>query len=327
MDKHNDINNQKLNKKKRVKRLKKVIVSSTITMLAITTFLCVLAVIRVFQLQNQIDALTVKDGDSYDVSSSSNLSYSGGSLVNSDEAVVLVNPDIDSLYDYEYLDNADYSKYVKNDEYKGMKKIYLTFDDGPSSNTNHILDILDDYGIKATFFVNGHEGYDAQYIRIVADGHSIGMHSFSHSYKDVYRDLDSFADDLYMIQSYISDVTGVTSHIYRFPGGSSNNVGRVSMDKCISYLHAKDIEYFDWNVSAEDATAGGATANQIINNIVNQINYCDSDTIIVLMHDCADKSSTVEALPVLIEKIANMENTIFLPITEDTVPIQHVVID
>ncbi len=209
-------------------------------------------------------------------------------------------------------------------EYDGIVKVCITFDDGPSANTDAILDILDDYGIKATFFVNGHEDYKDELIRIAEEGHTIGMHSYSHSYRTVYKNLDSFADDLYEIQSYIKDTTGVTSTIYRFPGGSSNHVSNVAMEDCIDYLHAKGIEYYDWNASGNDAVVGGASVNTIVNNVMNQVAACKDDTIIILLHDTGDKKTTVEALPIIIEKIADMTNVAFVPITEDVKPVHHI---
>lgn len=323
-----NLDNSRKPHNKRVKKLKKIIVATTISLLLFTTLLCVLAWIRVFQLENEIDKLIMKE-EEVRVDSSSNLTYSNEYISDSETGVV-VNPAIDSLYDYEYKNNNVYADEIRSYEdevnYEGFKKIYLTFDDGPSVNTNHILDVLDEYGIKATFFVNGHEGFDAQYIRIVNEGHSIGMHSFTHVYKDVYKDLDSFADDLYMIQSYIEDVTGIKSTLYRFPGGSSNTVGRVPMSECIDYLNAKNITYFDWNVSSEDAVVGGASVNTIVNNVINQIIACDSDTVVVLLHDSGDKSTTVEALPIIIERIAHMDNVVLLPITDETLPVQHMLI-
>lgn len=218
----------------------------------------------------------------------------------------------------ELVETNDYA------EYDGIVKVCLTFDDGPSGYTDDILDILDDYGIKATFFINGHEGYEDALKRIVAEGHSIGMHSYSHSYRQVYKNLDSFADDLYEIQSYIYETTGVVCDIYRFPGGSSNHVSNMDMTDCIDYLHAKGIEYYDWNVSASDAVVGGASVNTIVNNVMREISGAETDTIIILLHDSGDKRTTVEALPIIIEKIADMSNVAFVPITDGINPIHHV---
>ena len=103
-------------------------------------------------------------------------------------------------------------------------KVYLTFDGGPDENTDKILDVLDKYGVKATFFVVGDDSKDMQevYKRIVKDGHTLGMHSFSNKYSTIYASTEAFEQDFDKISSYLKDVTGVNSLYYRFPGGSSN---------------------------------------------------------------------------------------------------------
>ena len=83
-----------------------------------------------------------------------------------------------------------------------IHKVYLTFDDGPSIYTDEILDILDRYHVKATFFVVGKDGSEAEAAlqRIVEDGHTLGMHSYSHKYKELYESLDSFTEDFARIR-------------------------------------------------------------------------------------------------------------------------------
>ena len=204
------------------------------------------------------------------------------------------------------------------------KHVYLTFDDGPSVYTDDILDILDRYGVKATFFVNGRSGFDAQYRRIVEDGHSIGMHSYSHVYDRVYKDLDSFAEDLYQIQKLIYDLTGVDCHLYRFPGGSSNQVHDMDMKRCIQYLNAKDIHYFDWNVSSGDALPGTHSAEEITATVLSQVSRSGDDTVVVLMHDSPTKKTTVEALPAILDALLSTDGVDILPISDDTKCIQHI---
>lgn len=207
-------------------------------------------------------------------------------------------------------------------DYSGIRKVYLTFDDGPSLNTDRILDILNEYGVKATFFVVGKEGYTEEYQRIVKEGHTLGMHSYSHKYREIYQSLDSYKEDLTRLHSYIYEITGVDSHIVRFPGGSSNTISKVDMNDLIDYLNQEGITYFDWNVSSGDASSNYISASQIADNILK--NVWKYDSVVVLMHDSATKDTTVEALPIIIEKILESENTVLLPISDDTIPVQHV---
>ena len=203
------------------------------------------------------------------------------------------------------------------------KRIYLTFDDGPSSNTAAILDILKQYEVKATFFVTGKtdEQSVALYQRIVAEGHTLGMHSYSHKYGEVYASKESFIKDLTDLQEYLYEVTGVWSRYYRFPGGSSNTVSRAEMRELITYLNANDIAYFDWNVASGDAVPGQLPKDTIVSNCLNGIRS-QTDSV-VLLHDAGEKDTTVAALPDIIAKARMQDNVCFLPINDDTPLIQH----
>lgn len=213
---------------------------------------------------------------------------------------------------------------ASDEENVTVRKVYLTFDDGPSSNTDNILDILDTYGIKATFFVTGKEGAkaEASYRRIVEEGHTLGMHSYTHDYSVIYASEEAFMEDMEKLQRYLYDVTGVQSTYIRFPGGSSNKVSDVDMRLLITDVHEAGMEYFDWNVSSQDASSKPLTKEEILDNCLNSIERFQN--CIILMHDAGSKDSTVEALPELIEHIQAMEHTELLPITEDTVPVWHI---
>ena len=205
-----------------------------------------------------------------------------------------------------------------------VRKVYLTFDDGPSSNTERILDILAQYDVKATFFVVGkeEEKYQELYQRIVAEGHTLGMHSYSHKYDEIYQSVDSYAQDLSRLQEFLYETTGVWCRYCRFPGGSSNTVSGVDMYDLITYLDEQDITYFDWNVSSGDASNSYISKEAIISNCM--ITLPKYEESIILMHDASNKNTTVEALPALIEQIQAMDNTVIVPIGEDTEPIQHI---
>lgn len=203
-------------------------------------------------------------------------------------------------------------------------KVYLTFDDGPSVHTNEILDILKNYHVKATFFVLGKEDEDSKQAlqRIVEEGHSLGMHSYNHQYSDIYSSREAFAADFEKIQDYLFQVTGVTSKLYRFPGGSSNTVTDVDIHVFIDYLKEQNTAYFDWNISSGDAAKISLSAETIVANATRGIE--SRPVSVILFHDAAGRESTVQALPEIIERIQAMEGTEILPITEETEPVQHV---
>lgn len=209
----------------------------------------------------------------------------------------------------------------REDSSAGIKRVYLTFDDGPSANTDRILDILNQYGVKATFFVVGKDKYQEQYKRIVADGHTLGMHSYSHKYSEIYASLDAYRQDLTKLHDFLYELTGEDCNIVRFPGGSSNTISKVDMWDLIDYLDAEGMVYFDWNVASGDAAGGRKSAGQIAKNVLDNIDkYSNS---VILFHDAAGKDSTVDALSAIIEEILASDNTVILPISEDTVKVQH----
>lgn len=200
--------------------------------------------------------------------------------------------------------------------------VYLTFDDGPSENTPEILDILKKHGVKATFFVTGKEGDEAKqwYEQIVADGHTLGMHSYSHKYSTIYESVDTFSADFTKLHDFLEDTTGVKCQFYRFPGGSSNQVSNTDMNEFIDYLGEQGMTYYDWNVVCGDATSQIYTADELVQNVMTDVvKYKYS---VVLMHDAAEKDSTVEALEKILQKLEEMDAEI-LPIKEDAPVIHH----
>lgn len=205
-----------------------------------------------------------------------------------------------------------------------IHKVYLTFDDGPSIYTNDILDILDSYNVKATFFVVGKEETNAEEAlqRIVDEGHTLGMHSYSHKYKELYESMDSFTQDFARIRDSIYQATGEESVCYRFPGGSSNTVSEIDMHDFIDYLDSQGVEYYDWNVSSGDGGSMKLSTDTLLENCTKDIDT--RDTSIILLHDSAEKPTTVEALPDIIENILARPDTVILPITENTRPIHHI---
>ncbi len=201
------------------------------------------------------------------------------------------------------------------------KRAYLTFDDGPSDQTGEILDILKEYDVKATFFVIGrNERYYPMYKRIVEEGHTLAIHSYSHEYSTIYASYDNFVNDVEELRKLLYDVTGVDCRYYRFPGGSSNRVTQVPVNDLIDYLDSAGLTYFDWNALNNDAVIAGQTPDQLVKNILKDaLNYDDT---IILMHDLDCCHETVESLPSLIEQLEEHGYEI-LPIDDDTPHIQH----
>lgn len=181
------------------------------------------------------------------------------------------------------------------------KTVYLTFDDGPSPRTPEVLQILADNGVKATFFVKNGGKYNHYMKDIVAGGHTIALHTYSHDYPAIYASDEAFLNDLQQISDLVYNETGVRSKIMRFPGGSSNTKSRQFnqgiMTRMVKKVTDMGYAYYDWNLSSGDASGGKVPANTIINNCRK---VPRNNTVIVLMHDAGDKRTTVEALPQVI---------------------------
>lgn len=189
--------------------------------------------------------------------------------------------------------------------------VYLTFDDGPGPHTARLLDILDAYGVKATFFVVN-TGYLHLLPRMAAAGHTIAIHCYSHRYDHVYASDEAYFNDLYQMQNVIKSYTGQTPTLVRFPGGSSNTVSRKYcrgiMSRVSQKLDEMGYKYFDWNVDSRDASSS-KTMQDVVNNVIGGIKR--KSCSVVLQHDI--RGYSVDAVESIIQwGIAN--GYTFLPL-------------
>ena len=200
------------------------------------------------------------------------------------------------------------------------KTAYLTFDDGPSGNTDIILQTLQEENVKATFFVVGTDNADnlARMRRIVQEGHTIGMHSYSHSYKKIYASVEAFLKDMYQVFNLIKDTTGVTPTCFRFPGGSINSYNKAVYKDIKAEMIRRGFVPYDWNVSSGDASTTKYTPEQLTGHVLNGIG--SKSRIIVLMHDSSSKENTAQAVRQIIIGIRE-KGFIFAPLDYQTKPI------
>ncbi|TFG83082.1 MAG: DUF5011 domain-containing protein [Erysipelotrichales bacterium] len=199
--------------------------------------------------------------------------------------------------------------------------LYLTFDDGPSSLTAGFLDILKEFNVKATFFVNNRTSYASLVKRAYAEGHTIAMHSSSHYYQGIYASEEAFYRDLYANQAWIKSLIGVTSNLYRFPGGSSNSVSSFNpgiMSSLTQSIRSKGIQYFDWNLSSGDGSRN--TSAFLVANVKRQLGTRSS--YVILMHDGAGHSATLGALREIITYASGLGYT-FKPISYTSPSAHH----
>lgn len=335
------ITRAELARRRRIELYKKIIIYGFLVMTILPIFTSVFLFYKVNQLEERLDYALSEDGGDYLTLRSSREALQGNPNADSErfaESVksVLGNANVDTnkakntAESQNNPENVDVTEEVStknsttadNVTSKAAKRVYLTFDDGPSIYTGQILDILAANNVKATFFVIGRdESYYEYYKRIVDEGHTIGMHSYSHVYQDFYKSEESFAQELTELNDLIYDVTGTKSTIFRFPGGSSNSVAPLPIQDYIAYLNENNINYYDWNALNGDAVTTGLSPEQLVNNIMNDVEH-NQDSI-VLMHDLQTTHTTVESLQLLIDTLKSGGYEI-LPIDENTPLIQHV---
>ena len=311
-------------RRQRINRIKTGILLFVAIWMAICMGLNIFLMIRVSSLQNQIGILAEKMLESTQLSTKDQLPSPETDAEEpdaSDEATDDKTAGVDPLEAKEKVRECIALEDNLRKEGDPMT-VYLTFDDGPSENTPQILEILKAHDVKATFFVTGKEGDEAKqwYEQIVAEGHTLAMHSYSHKYSSIYESADAFAADLTKLHDFLEETTGVDCKFYRFPGGSSNQVSNTDMNEFIDYLGEQGFTYYDWNVVCGDATSQIYTADELVQNVMTDVvKYKYS---VVLMHDAAEKDSTVEALEKILQKLEKMDAQI-LPITEDAPVIHH----
>lgn len=211
---------------------------------------------------------------------------------------------------------------VTQEEYDKIKNkvvgggtIYLTFDDGPGGYTENILNTLDKYGVKATFFVtNQFPKYQNLIKEEYNRGHLIAIHTYSHKYKTMYSSVDAYLDDFNRMFDIVVAQTGVEPKYFRFPGGTSNRVSNVKMSELARIMTEKGFTYYDWDVDSGDSHGKKATKEYIINMIKKQIT--GNGEYIVLMHDM--QKNTMLALPEILEY--GLSNGYTFKVIDDNTP-------
>ncbi len=183
------------------------------------------------------------------------------------------------------------------------KIAYLTFDDGPSRKiTPQILDVLDRYDIKATFFVLGKMvDRNPEVMRLTYEGgHSIGNHTYSHDYQVIYKDTDSFLEEVYRTEKAVQNAVGdpsCSTSLVRLPGGSHAEYKKPT----VKVLEEEGFKVYDWNALNGDSEVDKPTREYLYSRFKET--YRKQDQVIILMHDTDEKTTTLEALPSIIEHL------------------------
>ncbi|MGL4990995.1 MAG: polysaccharide deacetylase family protein [Sarcina sp.] len=198
-----------------------------------------------------------------------------------------------------------------NGKYKsGQKEVFLTFDDGPSSTyTPQILKTLNQYGVHGTFFILGQTLQSKTNQNILKqelmDGNAIANHSYTHNYSTLYPgnsiNINLFMNEFNKTESMMKSILGsnFNSKVLRMPGGENSR--QYYKDKNLpafkNTLAKAGITSIDWNAENGDATGKTYTAQQLVQNAINQSK--GKPDVVLLMHDV--KANTAQALPQIIQ--------------------------
>ncbi len=182
---------------------------------------------------------------------------------------------------------------------ENLKVVFLTFDDGPDSYSNEVLDILKNNDVKATFFTNGREGeeWEEIYRRYVNEGHVLANHTWSHDYS-IYKNVDKFMNDVTSLHNTQTEVTGVEPlKIFRFPGGSPN-----ANQACVDAAVNNGYNYVDWNVQFGDGLSDKITSDEAFQKMIDGI-HGQSVSVVLAHAERPTKKGGREALDAVIKQL------------------------
>ena len=277
--------------KQRVKKNRRRIVFSIITIIVFTAIVFGNSIIDNYLQKNTVEAVNMEK--------TLNLMYKENPInIEIDKAIESYVKDKADMYLSEQREKQAAAEEEERVAEENGKIAYLTFDDGPSLTvTPQILDILDEYDIKATFFPIGymakrHPGI----LKMTYDkGHSIGNHTYSHNYGYIYRSSKNLLNDLKKADDLYNEILGkdFSSRLMRFPGGSFGKEHYIKAVTEAGYL------YFDWNALNGDAEGLDIPKERLVSRLKQTSK--NKDELIVLMHDTDQKSTTVDALRDIID--------------------------
>lgn len=242
-----------------------------------------------------------------------------GEPIDAGEATVTPNPD-----DPRAIFAVDPNNTNWNFDRDGDKVVYLTFDDGPSYLTMQFLDMLDACDVKATFFVTSQAPQYADCIQeAYRRGHTIGLHTSSHSF-EIYKSVEDYFWDLEQIGNVVRDQIGYVPAFIRFPGGSSNTRSARYADgimaKLTEEVQKRGYQYWDWNAETGDGNMVS------VDEEIAEATSCEYNNIVMLAHDGDLKEATLEAMPAIIQNFKDRGYT-FKALDREAKVIHHEVLN
>ena len=323
--------------KRKVRSFKRMLMVTFLVVCAIPITLCMFLMVKMNRLDHRIENLVdrVEEGknlvstniglidESTETMTSEQMAY--GDLGKGSEGVHVAltdNGDGSSVQKEDAEATTEAESDVPEQTYYNGQKVYLTFDDGPSTYTGELLDVLKKNNVKATFFVtNTRPDYRTMIAEEAKRGHTVAIHSASHVYSQIYQSEDAYFADLEEMNQIIIEQTGQGAQIIRFPGGSSNTVSakysRGIMSRLVKDVEARGFLYCDWNVSSGDAGSRPISTQQVVQNVTEGMQK--NNVSIVLQHDI--KEFSVNAVEQIIQW-GLAEGYTFLPLSTSS-PMSH----
>ena len=190
------------------------------------------------------------------------------------------------------------------------KRVFLTFDDGPSTVTSSILDTLKQQNVKASFFVLGSrvEVMPEMTKKIYEEGHYIANHGYSHTYSSIYSSPQEVLNEYNKCNELVKNAIGVpeyNSYLFRFPGGLPGGPYATIKNEAKELLSKNDILSIDWNALSGDAETTKPTVEYELSRIIETVS--NKNSVVILMHDAPAKKATAEALPQIINWLKENE--------------------
>lgn len=201
------------------------------------------------------------------------------------------------------LNRADVPTAVAANAAPSPGTVYLTFDDGPSENTPHLMEVLEKHHVKASFFVMAFDEEEKPLLqRLASRGHTVSPHTWRHDYNAIYQSFPAFQEDFTQICQALREIPGTNCSIYRFPGGSVNRYApRNVLNQAVALLDGQNVTYFDWDIVSGDDTAVVYPAETLAQNVLENIEQYENP--IILFHDASLCTTTADAVDLLIPQL------------------------
>ena len=193
------------------------------------------------------------------------------------------------------------------------RQIYLTFDDGPCKYTPQVLDILDRYGAKATFFTVGAfvDRYPETSADIVKRGNLIACHTYTHEFDKCYASADAFFAETEKWKRAVQKACGSLPEriCVRFPGGSTTKYAADVREDIIQRINYEGYRWFDWNAADNDKWPKGNTQGlsdteyfmQSYRECIGWYQDTPDVPVVFLFHDTEEGS--VRILPTILQDL------------------------